>query len=77
MEELKIKTPAEFAEEIEELVWQYDIDYIDAVMLYCEQNNLEVETVASLVKGNANLKSRMQTDAENLNFLPKVARLPV
>jgi len=77
MEELKIKTPAEFAEEIEELVWQYDIDYIDAVMLYCEQNNLEVETVASLVKGNANLKSRMQSDAENLNFLPKVARLPV
>jgi hypothetical protein len=77
MEELKIKTPVEFAEEIEELVWQYDIDYIDAVMLYCEQNNLEVETVASLVKGNANLKSRMQTDAENLNFLPKVARLPV
>ena len=77
MEELKIKTPVEFAEEIEELVWQYDIDYIDAVMLYCEQNNLEVETVASLVKGNANLKSRMQSDAENLNFLPKVARLPV
>jgi len=77
MDELKIKTPAEFAEEIEELVWQYDIDYIDAVMLYCERNNLEVETVASLVKGNANLKSRMQSDAENLNFLPKVARLPV
>lgn len=77
MEELKIKTPVEFAEEIEELVWQYDIDYIDAVMLYCEQNNLEVETVASLVKGNANLKSRMRSDAENLNFLPKVARLPV
>ena len=77
MDELKIKTPAEFAEEIEELVWRYDIDYIDAVMLYCERNNLEVETVASLVKGNANLKSRMQSDAENLNFLPKVARLPV
>ena len=77
MEELKIKTSVKFAEEIEELVWQYDIDYIDAVMLYCEQNNLEVETVASLVKGNANLKSRMQSDAENLNFLPKVARLPV
>lgn len=77
MDELKIKTPAVFAEEIEELVWQYDIDYIDAVMLYCERNNLEVETVASLVKGNANLKSRMQSDAENLNFLPKVARLPV
>jgi len=77
MEELKIKTPAEFAEEIEDLVWKYDIDYIDAVVLYCEQNDIEVETVASLVKGNANLKSRMQNDAESLNFLPKVSRLPV
>ena len=47
MTALKLKTPAEFAHEIEELVWELDIEYIDAVILYCERNKIEVETAAS------------------------------
>jgi Phage late-transcription coactivator len=74
--ELKIITPSEFANEVEELVWQYDIEYIDAVVLYCERNNIAIETAASLIKMNANFKSKVQAEAETLNFLPKIARLP-
>ena len=77
MNELKIKTPTEFCAEIEELVWQHDIEYIDAVVLYCEQNSIEVETAASLIKMNANMKGRLQAEAEYLNFLPKISRLPI
>lgn len=77
MNELKIKTPTEFAFEIEELVWQHDIEYIDAVILYCEKHNLEVEVAATLIKMNSNFKSKVQSEAERLNFLPKVARLPI
>lgn len=73
----QIKTPTAFAAEIEEMVWKLDIDYMEAVLLYCERNGLELETAASLVKMNANLKGKMQGEAEDLNFLPKVARLPV
>jgi hypothetical protein len=77
MEELKIRTPIEFAEEIEEMIWKYDISYIDAVILFCEENNLEVETAASLIKLNANFKIKVQAEAEDLKYLPKIARLPL
>lgn len=77
MEELKIRTPVEFAEEIEEMIWKYDISYIDAVILFCEENNLEVETAASLIKLNANFKIKVQAEAEDLKYLPKIARLPL
>jgi hypothetical protein len=76
MNELKIKTPTEFAHEIEELVWLHDIEYIEAVVLYCDTNNIEIETAASLIKMNANFKSKVQSEAETLHFLPKIARLP-
>jgi len=77
MEELNIKTPKEFAKEIEDLVWKHDIDYIDAVVFYCEQNNLEIETAASLIKMNDHVKTMVQTEAEALHYLPKVSRLPI
>jgi hypothetical protein len=77
MDELKIRTPASFAEEIEDLIWKYDISYIDAVILFCEENDLEVETAASLIKLNANFKIKVQAEAEDLKYLPKIARLPI
>jgi hypothetical protein len=77
MNELKIKTPSEFAAEIEELVRIHNLEYIDAVVLYCERNNLEIESAASLIRLNANMKAKVQTEAENLRFLPKVSRLPI
>ena len=77
MLEPNIRTPTEFAAAIEELVWQHDIEYLDAVILYCEQNNIEVETAASLIKMNANMKGKLQSEAEILNFLPKISRLPI
>ena len=73
----KIKTPAAFAQEIEELVWKHDIEYVDAVLMYCNLNGIEVETAASLIKMNQALKGKVQIEAEILNYLPKTARLPI
>lgn len=64
-----------FYESIEALVWQFDIEYIDAVVMYCEKNGLEVESVASLITNNEALKAKVQIEAENLNYLPKSNRL--
>jgi len=75
--EIKIKSADTFYDDIEDLVWQHDINYIDAVVLYCEINNLEIESVVSLVRKNENLKSKISLDAEVLHFLPKVQRLPI
>ena len=61
---------------IEELVWEKDISYMDAVILYCENTGFELETAAKLISGA--LKSKIKIEAEELNFLPKsnTAKLP-
>ncbi len=68
-------TSEKFTKEIEKIVSDYNIDYMDAVLHYCEKNNIEVETAASIIKSNLRIKSRLQHEAENLNYLPKSAKL--
>lgn len=65
-----------FLKEIERIVNAYDIDYMDAVIHFCEKNNIEVETAASIIRSNLKIKSKLQLEAENLNYLPKSAKLP-
>lgn len=73
-----IKSSAEFIVEIESIVKSKNIEYMDAVLLYCENNNIEVETVASIIKQNSFLKTKIQLEAENLNMVRRTsARLPI
>jgi len=58
-----------FSLNIEEIVYMKDISYMDAIIEYCEQNEVEIEVAASLISNN--LKSKIQLEAEDLNFLPK------
>lgn len=66
-----------FSLEIEEIVYMKDIPYIDAVVMYCEQSNFEVETAAKLISGV--LKSRIQLEAEDLHYIKKAttSQLPI
>jgi hypothetical protein len=58
-----------FSLTIETLVSKKNIPYMDAVLIYCEETGLEVELAAKLVSGA--LKSKIQIEAQDLNFLPK------
>ena len=69
-------TTEKFLKDIDSLVVKHDLEYLDAVVYYCEQNNLELETAASIIRSNLKIKSKLQLEAENLNFLPKTAKLP-
>lgn len=53
------------------------MDRIDAVIHWCDINDVDVELAASLIKKNSVLKSFIQEEAENLNFLKKTAKLPI
>ena len=66
----------QFVMEIENMVSNMGIPYMDAILLYCERNEMEVEVVAKLVTGN--LKSKLKLEAEDLNFLKKTetSKLP-
>lgn len=73
-----VKSSAEFIMEIETIVREKNIEYIEAIVLYCEKNNLEVETVATIIKQNQVIKSKVQLEAENLNMVKRgSARLPI
>lgn len=66
-----------FFHTIEEIVYMKDVSYMDAILLYCEENNVEIEVAASLI--NDNLKYQIQLEAEELHFLPKsnTTKLPI
>jgi len=70
-------TPQTFCQEIESLVVELRTDYMDAVVHYCEKNNIELETAASIIKSNNKFKAIIQNEGEDLNLLPKTAKLPL
>ena len=69
-------TPEKLFQDVEDLVWEHDITWLEAVMLYSEKKNVEVEAVAALISKNANFKDFIRKDAEDLHYLPKTTRLP-
>ena len=77
MQLTNIKTSSDFVKEIAQLVADKNISFFDAVIYYCEINNLEVETAASMIKQSTVLKSKIQYEAEELNLMRKTARLPI
>lgn len=66
-----------FVEEIEILCRDKNIEYIDAIVFWCEKNNLEIETAAYWIKKDPVMRLKIQVEAENLNILKKGARLPI
>ena len=76
--ESKFFCPARFAEAIEKLVLlNKDMNYIDAIVHFCEQNSLDLESVPKLI--SKPLKEKIKCDALELNFMKQTSRakLPV
>ena len=73
----KFLCPQKFAQDIEQIVKISKVNYIDAIVSYCEQNSIEIDTVSKLV--SKPLKEKLKCDALHLNFLKKTtkARLPI
>ena len=66
-----------FFDDIKQIIDQKGVNYIDAVIYYCEKNNIEIETVAAVIKSNPKLKACIQIEAEDLNMMKeKHSRLP-
>lgn len=73
---LNVKSTKEFTGEIESLAKQTGMTYIDAIVQYCQDKDLDVESVSNLI--SPILKEKIQYEAENLNMIPKtVTKLPL
>jgi hypothetical protein len=70
--ESKFLTPAKFSLEIEKIVCEEKMNYIDAICHYCEINKIEVDSVTKLV--SKPLKERLKCDATRLNFMKRTSR---
>ena len=61
------------SQEIENVVTNNeDMSYIDAVVYFCEQNNIDVESVPKLI--SKPLKEKIKYEAQELNFLKRSSR---
>jgi len=70
--ENKFLTPSKFSLEIEKIVCEEKLNHIDAIVHYCEINEIEIESVTKLI--SKPLKERLKYDAINLNFMKKTSR---
>ena len=66
-----------FRSDIETLVQQSKLNYIEAIISYCEDNNIEFESVSKLI--TKPLKEKLKAQATELNYLKRTSRskLPI
>ena len=48
------------------------VNYIEAVVTYCEDNDIEIETVSKLI--SKPLKEKIKYQAQSLNYMKKTSR---
>jgi len=67
----------EFSLKIESIVKEKRITHMEAVIWYCEQNDIDTGTVSSLI--SKSLKEKIQMEATELKMLklPKCGQLPI
>ena len=68
-------TPKQFALLIEKRASQKKISHMDAVLDYCNEKEIEPDQITHLI--NRALKDKIKMNAQDLNFLPKTATLPI
>ena len=64
-----------FSMMIIEMAQNKNIEHMDAITTFCEDNNLEIEVAATLV--NDTLKALIQNEAQELRYLPRGGKLPI
>ena len=76
--ENKFYCSRKFVEEIESIALQNkDMKYLDAIVLFCEKNNVDIESVPKLI--SKPLKEKIKGEAMELNLLKRTshAKLPL
>ena len=66
-----------FGLKIEEIVKEKKISYLDAVVWFCEQNDIDTGTVSPMI--NKSLKEKLQVEAEKKKLIKGTpcATLPI
>lgn len=57
------------SKQIEELKTSKKVNYLEAIMLWCKQNDIETEEIAHLIKKDPELKAKLQMESEGNHLL--------
>ena len=63
------------AQTIEQLVITKRMTYLDAVIYYCAEKNIEPELIAGTLGDK--IRGELANDAQRLQFIPKFNQLPL
>ena len=77
--DFKKLTPKKFSLEIEKIASENNLNHLDSVLLYCDKNKMEIQTVKKLI--TKALKQKIEANASTLKLLKTtesgVGKLPI
>ena len=65
-------TAAKFSVEIEKIVKDSNLNYIEAVVQFCEDKNIEMDGINKLT--SKPLKEKLKFDAQRLNYMKRTSK---
>ena len=68
-------TQSSFQEAVENLVDELNVTYMEGVIEYCKDNEIDLEDVAPLI--SSNLRDKIRQDAMESGHMKKTAALPI
>ena len=71
----RFRSPNEFSIYIDEMRLKHDLSYMDAVINYCNEKNIDIDSIGPLI--NQKLREKIQIEAEQENMIKPRGHLPV
>ena len=71
----RFRSPTEFSLYIDEQVSAFKITYMDAVINYCNEKEIDIDSIGSLI--NQKLREKIQMEAEQANMIKPRGHLPI
>jgi hypothetical protein len=71
----RFRSPNEFSIYIDEIVTRTKAGYMEAVIAYCDEKDIEIDSIGPLI--NQKLREKIQMEAEVANMIKPIGHLPV
>ena len=71
----RFRSPNEFSIYIDEMVASNGIKYMDAVIGYCNEKDIEIDSIGPLI--NQKLREKIEMEAEQENMIKPRGHLPI
>ena len=71
----RFRSPNEFSIYIDEVRLKHDLSYMDAVINYCNEKDIDIDRIGPLI--NQKLREKIQIEAEQENMIKPRGHLPI